>query len=84
MTEAAPRVLIVANRGAATDRLLEAVRQRARSQPVAFHLLVPATPRGLHRDLPRKVRGMGKPVTHVEAARAPSRAEDMVADDRAA
>jgi hypothetical protein len=138
------RVLIVANRTAATEGLLEAVRQRAQVDgPVTFHLLVPATPRGLHRvvdpevagreeataqlehalehlreaagadvtghvgdadpmaaisdtlherevdeiiistlprrlsrwmrlDLPSKVRGMGKPVTHVEAARVPA------------
>ncbi len=155
MSEAAARVLIVANRTAATERLLEAVRQRALLGPVTFHLLVPATPRGLHRvvdpevagreeaaaqleralehlreaagaevtghvgdadpmaaisdtlhdrevdeiiistlprrlsrwmhlDLPSKVRGMGKPVTHVEAARAPSLEEDGAAGDRAA
>lgn len=43
------RVLIVANRTAATDSLLEAVKRRAEARPVAFHLLVPATPHGLHR-----------------------------------
>ena len=43
------RVLIVANRTAATDQLLEAVRRRASAGPAEFHLLVPATPRGLHR-----------------------------------
>ena len=48
MTEPA-RVLIVANRTAATEKLLEAVRQRAQAGPATFHLLVPATPRGLHR-----------------------------------
>ena len=139
----ASRVLIVANRTAATDKLLDAVRQRAQAGPATFHLLVPATPRGLHRvvdpevagrqeaaaqlgralallreaagadvsghvgdadpmaaifdtlhgrevdeiiistlprrlsrwmhlDLPSKVRGMGRPVTHVEGERAPT------------
>ena len=149
------RVLIVANRTAATEGLREAVRQRAHAGgPVTFHLLVPATPRGLHRvvdpevagreeataqlehalehlreaagadvsghvgdadpmaaisdtlherevdeiiistlprrlsrwmrlDLPSKVRGMGKPVTHVEAARVPS-VEPEVVGGRAA
>jgi len=148
------RVLIVANRTAATEGLLEAVRRRAQRDPVTFHLLVPATPRGLHRvvdpevagreeaaaqlehaleylreaaganvsghvgdadpmaaisdtlhereideiiistlprrlsrwmrlDLPSKVRGMGKPVTHVEAVRAPA-VEPEVVGDRAA
>jgi hypothetical protein len=136
-------VLIVANRTAATDKLLEAVRRRAHAGPATFHLLVPATPRGLHRlvdpevagreeaaaqlglalellrealgtevtghvgdadpmgaiadtlherevdeiiistlprrlsrwmhiDLPSKVRGLGKPVTHVQAERPPA------------
>jgi hypothetical protein len=43
------RVLIVANRTAATDQLLDAVRRRAETGPAEFHLVVPATPRGLHR-----------------------------------
>ena len=153
MAGTVPRVLIVANRTAATERLLEAVRERAQAGPAEFHLLVPATPRGLHRvvdpevagreeaaaqleralehlreaagapvtghvgdadpmaaisdalhrqevdeiiistlprrlsrwmrlDLPSKVRGMGKPVTHVEGVRAPE--EQEVAGDRVA
>jgi hypothetical protein len=49
MSGSAPRVLIVANRTAATEPLLEAVRRRAQAGPARFHLLVPATPRGLHR-----------------------------------
>jgi hypothetical protein len=153
MTGPARRVLIVANRTAATQPLLEAVRQRAEAGPATFHLLVPATPRGLHRvvdpevagreeaaaqlelalehlreaaggdvtgnvgdadpmaaisdtlherevdeiiistlprrlsrwihlDLPSKVRGMGRPVTHVEGERAPT--EQVMMDGRAA
>jgi hypothetical protein len=154
MTETARRVLIVANRTAATEKLLEAVRRRAQAGPATFHLLVPSTPRGLHRvvdpedagreeaeaqlelalkhlreaagadvsghvgdadpmaaisdalhrqdvdeiiistlprrlsrwmrlDLPSKVRGMGRPVMHVEAVRAPA-PERVAVDDRAA
>jgi len=154
MTETARRVLIVANRTAATEKLLDAVRRRAQAGPATFHLLVPATPRGLHRvvdpedtgreeaeaqlelalehlreaagahvsghvgvadpmaaisdtlhrqdideiiistlprrlsrwmrlDLPSKVRGMGTPVTHVEAVRPPA-ADRVAVDDRAA
>ena len=153
MTGTTRRVLIVANRTAATEKLLEAVRQRAEAGPATFHLLVPATPRGLHRvvdpevagrqeaaaqlehaleylreaagapvtghvgdadpmaaisdtlherevdeiiistlprrlsrwvhlDLPSKVRGMGKPVTHVEGERAPT--EQVLMSGRAA
>ncbi len=50
MTDSAPtRVLLVANRTAATDGLLEAVRVRAQRGPAMFHLVVPAHPHGLHK-----------------------------------
>ncbi|HEU4703414.1 MAG TPA: universal stress protein [Conexibacter sp.] len=50
MTDSAPtRVLLVANRTAATDGLLEAVRARAQRGQAAFHLVVPAHPHGLHK-----------------------------------
>jgi hypothetical protein len=41
MTGAPARVLVVAHRTAATPRLIEAVRERARSGPCSFTLLVP-------------------------------------------
>jgi hypothetical protein len=47
---AAPtRVLVVAHKTAATQPLLDAVRDRAGRPPVEFTLLVPATAHGLHK-----------------------------------
>jgi hypothetical protein len=43
------RVLLVANRTAATRGLAAAVRARAARGPVSFHLVVPAHPHGLHK-----------------------------------
>ncbi len=40
------RVLVVANRTAASDELLEAVVKRVEKGPAEFFLVVPATPRG--------------------------------------
>jgi hypothetical protein len=46
MSEEKANVLVVANRTAASDELLEAVVQRIERGPAAFFLVVPATPRG--------------------------------------
>ncbi len=62
------RVLVVANRTAATDSLLEAVRRRASAGPVTFHLLVPATPRGLHRVVDPEVAGRKEAAGQLELA----------------
>ncbi|MDO8209914.1 hypothetical protein [Conexibacter sp. CPCC 206217] len=43
------RILLVANRTAATPRLLEAVRERVAHGPATFHLVVPRHPPGLHK-----------------------------------
>jgi hypothetical protein len=43
------RVLVVANRTAATPGLIEAVRERAARGPAAFTLLVPHVAHGLHK-----------------------------------
>jgi hypothetical protein len=44
-----PHVLVVAHRTAATQALLEAVRDRAAQGDTRFTLLVPNSPKGLHR-----------------------------------
>jgi len=50
MSDPAPaRVLLVANRTAATEGLCDAVRARVARGPAAFHLVVPARPHGLHK-----------------------------------
>lgn len=52
-----PRVLLVANRTAANTALLDAVRTRALRGFVEFHLVMPATPQGLHRVADPDVAG---------------------------
>jgi hypothetical protein len=42
-------VLVVAHQTAATPGLLDAVRERSQRGPVAFHLVVPQQPHGIHK-----------------------------------
>ena len=42
-------VLVVAHQTAATAALLDAVRDRAKSGPARFHLVVPRHPHGMHK-----------------------------------
>jgi len=50
-------VLLVANRTGANASLLEAVRTGGRQGSVAFQLVMPSTPQGLHRAVDPEVAG---------------------------
>lgn len=64
----ADRVLLVANRTATAQSLLDAVRQRARQGAATFHLVVPASPQGLHRVVDPEVAGLEEARQRLELA----------------
>jgi hypothetical protein len=61
-------VLLVANRTATDEPLVQAVRARAGQGPVEFYLVVPATPQGLHRLVDPEVAGIEQARRRLEAA----------------
>jgi hypothetical protein len=66
--ESPSRVLVVANRTAATPALLDAVRERAARGPATFTLLVPHTAHGLHRLVDPEDQGTSEAQTVLELA----------------
>ncbi len=65
------RVLLVANRTATNLALIDAVRRRALTGPIVFHLVVPATPQGLHRVVDPAVAGRTAATHRLRAALPP-------------
>jgi hypothetical protein len=62
------RILVVANKTAATPALLEAVRERAARGPATFTLLVPNTAHGLHALVDPEDQGQSEAETTLELA----------------
>jgi hypothetical protein len=80
------RILVVANRTAATPGLLAAVRERAAKGPATFTLLVPNTAHGLHRVIDPEDQGHSEAEQTLELAlplleeAAGGRVEGMIGD----
>jgi hypothetical protein len=67
--ESAPaRVLVVANRTAATPALIAAVRERAQRSPAAFTLLIPNPAHGLHKVIDPEDQEQGEAEGTLELA----------------
>src|SRR5258707_12120072 len=67
-SEAPARVLVVAHKTAATQPLLDAVRDRAQRGQATFTLLVPNTTHGLHKVVDPEDQGGGEANGVIERA----------------
>ena len=68
MESSAARILVVANKTAATPALLEAVRERASRGPCEFSLLVPNATHGLHKVVDPEDQSRTEAETTIELA----------------
>jgi hypothetical protein len=68
MEASAARILVVANKTAATPALLDAVRERAARGPCEFSLLVPNTTHGLHTLVDPEDQSQSEAETTIELA----------------
>jgi hypothetical protein len=68
MESSAARILVVANKTAATPALLQAVRERASRGPCEFTLLVPNTTHGLHKVVDPEDQSQNEAETTIELA----------------
>ncbi len=66
--ESATRVLVVANKTAATPNLIDTVRERAAKGPCEFTLLVPNATHGLHTLVDPEDQGQSEAETTIELA----------------
>jgi hypothetical protein len=67
-SEKPAHVLVVAHKTAATQPLLDAVRQRAQRGPSVFTLLVPNAAHGLHKVVDPEDQGAGEARTVIDKA----------------
>src|SRR5260370_37893177 len=67
-SEAPTRVLVVAHKTAATQPLLDAVRERAKRGKATFTLLVPNTTHGLHKVVDPEDQGGGEAQSVIDRA----------------
>ena len=68
MESYATRILVVANKTAATPALLDAVRERASRGPCEFSLLVPNATHGLHKLVDPEDQSQSEAETTIELA----------------
>jgi hypothetical protein len=61
-------VLVVAHQTAATDGLLDAVRERAQRGPASFHLVVPQPAHGMHKVVDPEDAGVDEAQRVLEVA----------------